>query len=559
MHFIINRAVIFLVATLISNTIIGKQWPIKKSDDPSYWDWFNCSFCEIHKTGKPHFHCGIDIDVNKGNCPVRAIESGRIYEIGNSTLGIEIEYPEKSGKYYRRIRYLHLKGKKLKKYKLGDNVNKGDVISVVQDSKAGWSDHLHIEFYQFYENKWMALNPIRNTENWTLDGPDDDYNPEINDIFFEFLPDENNDATGAKIISNSGSMSKRNSYIKIHTKDRPGSVGKVYNPATDIFSVFGNIAPVVFARDAGTNCTVSSGEGLTIYKISYYVNESKKYIIEFDKLDVEDRFEINKIFRTEFNNRKEDQFNGNFDYIKLYDRESGRIAPQKQINGKYSSGIWHTKSHRNSPNNPAIGQISEARSIDEALYPDRYHALHFEAEDASGKSTKETIKVLVDNFVPIVKKVEIYITQGKNKELVYSANQEWNSILGAYQLKVKKNTWPNNLTGDLQIQVKTSEPMSEVILSAKLNLLFTKVNSNPLINSDNTEFQFKIPKKFFSKKITGKVLLEISGKDLANNELFGFGSTGIDGVQQVPSRNKEGRWLPEDYSKTDKSHYILFN
>lgn len=558
MHLYINRAVVILVATFITSSIIGKQWPVKKSDDPSYWDWFNCTFCEIHKTGKPHFHCGIDIDVNKSNCPVRAIESGRVYEIGNSTLGIEIEHPEKSGKYNRRIRYLHLKGKKLKKYKLGEVVNKGDIISVVQESKAGWSDHLHIEFYQYFDNKWYALNPIRNNENWTLDGPDDEYGPEINDIYFEFLPDNNNDASGSKVITNSGSITKRNSYVKIHTKDRQGSVGKPYNSQADLFTVYGNVAPVVHGRDAGTNCIVSSGEGLTLYKISYSIEDIQKYNLEFDKLNYDDRFEINKIFRTEYNNRKEDQFNGNFDYIKLYDTEESRIGPQKQVNGKYPNGIWYTKSNKNTPHNPDVSQIREAISNEEALYPDGIYKIVFEAEDASGQSTRQSIKALADNFLPYIKQVDIYSAQGKNKELFYSATWIWNNFSRNYKQKINKNSGMGNNSGDILVVVKTSEPMSEVGLSVKLNQLFSKVNTSSKINSDNTEFQFKIPKKFFGRDIEGKVQLEITGKDLAKNELYGFEGTGQTSYIEIPARSRDGNWTPLDYSKTDLSHHILF-
>jgi len=200
MDIFLNRLVFILIATVITNTIAGTQWPIKKSDDPANWDWMNCTFCEIHKTGKPHFHCGIDIDVNSGNVPVRALESGRVYEIGNSSIGIETEYPQGSGNYHRRIRYLHLKGKKLKKYNLGEKVNKGDIISVVQNSKAGWTDHLHVEFYQNYGGRWMVLNPLRNNENWTLDIPDDNYPPEINDVILEPATNFNDITSGFNII-----------------------------------------------------------------------------------------------------------------------------------------------------------------------------------------------------------------------------------------------------------------------------------------------------------------------------------------------------------------------
>lgn len=558
MHHFLNRTVIIIVVSLVTNSIIGKQWPVKKGDDPQYWNWFNCSFCEIHETGKPHFHCGIDIDVNKSNCPVRAVESGRIYEIGNSTLGLEIEYPEKSGKYNRRIRYLHLKGKKLKKYNIGDKINKGDVISVVQESKAGWSGHLHIEFYQNYSNKWVALNPIRNLENWTLDAPEDNYDPEINDIYFEFLPGKSNDASGAKIIKNSGSISIRNSYIKIHSKNRTGSVGQVYNSSNDLFSVYGNVAPVVFARDAGTNCIVSSGEGLTVYKLSYYLNDIKKYQIEFDKLSYEDRFEIGKIFRTDFNTRKSDQFNGNNDYIKLYDIDETRIDPQKQINGKYPNGVWCTKCNKKSAGVSVISEIKEAYSIEEAFYPDGIHNVAFETEDAAGKTDKVSLKVIVDNFLPYVKQLEMYTTHGKNKEPFYSASWDWNPASKSFQCKVKKNDGIQSKSGDILLIITSSEPMTNINLEIKLNQVFSKNNSSAQINSNNTEFHFKIPKKYFSKSINGMVPIEITGSDIAKNELFGFSNTNTVNYIQIPARNKQSEWNPIDYNKTDLSHHILF-
>ena len=90
-----------------------------------------------------------------------------------------------------------------------------------------------------------------------------------------------------------------------------------------------------------------------------------------------------------------------------------------------SNGIWYTKARITDTDgdeqdenvyvfdNAHLPEI--ARSNLEALYPDREHTLTFHVEDAAGRIDRAKNKaednakvtVIVDNFKPFVKKVEV--------------------------------------------------------------------------------------------------------------------------------------------------------
>lgn len=280
----LNRTHFFVIGLIFCESVARAQtWPINQSDDPAWWNKISATFGEIHPTNGDHFHGAIDIDVYSKGCPFRAIEAGRILAIGSTTIVLEHLYPSGTQNYNRRSRYLHVIPSS--SLVVGSVVTQGSQIATVQDGSATSADHLHLEMWQTLSENWNKINPFGNQEGWQLGTPADEAGPEINDVFIEPINQNNNAGSGFFIFKNgSGSLTNRDTYAKIHFRDRSGSTGSVFNFDNDKLVVFGNIRPIVSARDASINSSASSGTGLTIHRINYRIDNSLKYQIYFDKI-----------------------------------------------------------------------------------------------------------------------------------------------------------------------------------------------------------------------------------------------------------------------------------
>ena len=549
----IRYIVLFAALMLLNESVYPQAWPILKKHDSKDWQSISCTFGEIHKTGKDHIHCGVDIDINSSRCPVHAIQDGRFHSNGNTSITLEHEYPKGSGKYNRRSRYLHVYGKDLK----NKSIKKGQQITKVRNNRGGYGGHLHLELWQFDNGKWYCLNPFRNDAEWNVTIPKDSYDPEINQVFL--CPVGNSEIpSGYTILSNRGGLYKgQKNSVKIHLKDRPGASGKTYNAKRDKVVVYGNIGPVVFARDKGINCLEASGEGMTVYTMKYSINGELKYELTFDRVEKEAIYDVDNFFERSFNRRRNDKFNGNYDYLKLFNTSDNYYYPQKLVSKKKSNGIWQTAAAK------SFAKISHkmaseiANLSEDALYPDGEYTLSFYTEDAAVRKDSAEIKVIVDNFYPYIKEVVVYSKEVRRDKIIYSGKWDYNpkTSLLTFKNSGKKNQQASK--NNLNVTVKASEPMNNLSISIPLDKKSKTIKGSPAKNSDNCEWVFIIPAKLLKNyKKSGKLDFSISGEDLAGNKIFGFESTEQFAASSLPKRNNDGGWdnLPETF--LDKIHGI---
>ena len=440
-----NLFAIFLLSLQIAALQVSAMpiWPIRPNEDPDH-DRVNCTFCEIHPTGGAHFHYGIDIDCTLGVHP-KPIEHGIVLNIMNHVIQIGHGTPDANGRYPRKT-VIH-------EFDPAPNLQAGNLV------EAGVTElgtiiapygHLHFEMWQHLEgDRYYLVNPLKNDADWAL--PFQQYvidiaNPQVNNIFLQIVNQQADVASGYLIPQpRSGAILDyaNNSAAKVHIQNRPGSNGPLYNPMTDNLIVFGSVGAVVNTRDVNINHG-SIGDGITIHRLNYQINAQSIYDITFDRIIAdEDRLAFDETFHIEWNTPivpiivngrprircdSSDRFCGNNDFIELWKGPNENyLYPHKTmtVHNLNSNGIWYTKARITDTDgdeqdenvyvfdNAHLPEI--ARSNLEALYPDREHTLTFHVEDAAGRIDRAKNKaednakvtVIVDNFKPFVKKVEV--------------------------------------------------------------------------------------------------------------------------------------------------------
>lgn len=190
-------------------------WPISSvpapNGDPVNWNRVNCTLGEIHGSmNNPHFHGAIDIDHDTPNCPMRLVQPGMVVDKGalspigsckmpNWYVEVEHEYPPGSGNRFRKTRYLHLNADDVQAFPINQNMSypTGEPLVRIVNGCGGNGHHLHFEMWEFIDGRWIKLNPLgNNTTDWALryhqelEGHEDTYDPEINDVYFAEEPGE---------------------------------------------------------------------------------------------------------------------------------------------------------------------------------------------------------------------------------------------------------------------------------------------------------------------------------------------------------------------------------
>ena len=418
---------LIIILVLISSNSYGQNWPISQADDNCCYNRVNGTFGEIHPTNGDHFHVAIDIDIATPNCPARTIENGRVQFIGGDFISIEHAYPS-AGLYHRRSRYFHINNNLVS---LQQQVNQGDQITQIDNSAPNNGNHLHFEMWQRTNGTWYRLNPLNNNEGWQVGSPIDNTDPQINDIIFAPVTQPNGAASGYVILSSTaGAITNYNQgTAKIHFQNKSqGPTQSIFNFTNDKLLLFGNIGPIVNCRDRTLNApTISSGNGLTVQQINYSIENNLKYNIEFDKLANGTQAMEEQVFHTAFNNPTNSRLFGNDDYIEMYSSDNTYLYIHKQINNIQSNGIWSTKARNNSQQVHNTTPLSLARYPGESLYPDGEINLQFHVEDAAGRNDDEDFKIILDNFKPYIKKVEIR-KNNISGSLVYSGNWAWDGV-----------------------------------------------------------------------------------------------------------------------------------
>jgi len=504
-----KRIFILILFSISLSKAYTQVWPINQTDDPNFWNRISGTFGEVHPTNGNHFHGAIDIDNNTPDCPANAIEAGQVTNTGSISINVDHEFPA-AGQYNRRSRYLHINPAN-NTVAVGTNVNQGNQLSTIENNAGGNGNHLHLEMWERINGVWYRLNPLNNNNGWVLPNPVDNTDPQINDIFISPLTQINGVSSGFFIPNPLGGITTFNiNFAKIHIQNRPqGPTETIYNSNNDQLLVFGNIGFIANTRDRNINSIAAAGHGLTLQRINYSIENVMKYDIEFDRINNGNINNINQIFHTAFNNN--DVLYGNNDFIELYSSDNIYLHPHKQINGVQSNGIWFTKARNNTQQVFNTTPTLTARFNSEALYSDGETAIRFHVEDASGRDDDDEIKVIIDNFKPYIKKVQVR-RDNNSGTLVYNGQWDWNGTA----LALNQNTSGSiGSANGVYIKVFTSEPMRNVSLSINSLFGYSLNNTTPIANSNNQEWEFIIP----ATTAFGVHTLNFNGVDYANNPI----------------------------------------
>ena len=536
MNIAFKNSIIFIL--VICSTPVFAQpilWPILSTDDPCLnnnppngqcWRTVNCTLGEIH--GANHFHGAIDIDT-ADNVPVRAVAAGRVLSnspqnpdtlnhVGCGNRMVTLEHgPIVNGRYTRRARYLHI-NPDCQNLPLGLSVAAGTVLGEV--GTLDGEHHLHFELWQYETatDTWYKLNPLGNDVNWelryhqTLEGREDGYSPEINDIYLssrtgrtaQGQQQEGDNGTASGFFYNQNEavgLSTRIvdnvEYCRAHlatTQYSQFSTGATIQYPEDRLVVFGNIGLTANARDVGINsipgpgAATSSGEGLTVKHLQYFIANqlsssalSEKYEILFDRINYNERNNIDQIFNLGFDAIHINY--GNNDFIEIMSPDDEYLSPyphpllDTQNGPEQSNGIWFTKARgdtehifRYTPDvahiaKCNIGNFSDDPLIREAKYPDGEYTLKFFAQDDyghvnrddTGRDVDAQLNVIVDNFRPFVQDVKI--TSGSDTFPMYSSAWNWETTSRQLQLRPNAVDKKADMGQPLHIAVTTSEPM----------------------------------------------------------------------------------------------------
>ena len=570
---------LFVIVLLVFSAIpVDAQhvpvWPISQNEDPDHWDRVNCTFGERHSD---HFHAGIDIDCDD-DIHARSVQPGRRegpwFGLGDDFQGVGIEifheYPPNSGLKNRKTRYLHVNNNNTL-IPVNRWVGTGEEIATINNHDG----HLQLDLWQKDNGVWHTLNPLQNDADWEVGSPLDVKDPENNNVLLQKRDNHPAGvASGYTFPQQNNAITHyvANDTVKIHLRKRSGSNEAIYNPEINTLIVFGSLGPIVNVRDVEiTDKQGDIGDGLTVYSTNYAVEDAyhtfhEPYRVTFDRIPEADAGLLGEIFHT-------NSFYGNDDFIELRDTNNRFLSPHKTMtaNNLNSNGIWYTKARITDTDgdeqdenvyvfdNTHLPEI--ARCDLEALYPDGEHTLTFHVEDAAGRIDRAKNKaednakvtVIVDNFKPFVKKVEVV----SGEQTIYSGAWSWTFRLqtGTEQLNL---TRPTQLKADLRqslrIIVTTSEPMTvttgangaltgsvRITLAASLNgneQNWLEDLSPYAVSDDRTTWTFFVPASAFAGRAADETqIIHITGADLAGNALLPYnGDASTYPEDQIPRR-----------------------
>lgn len=577
-----SRIICFLLLYFSSFKCISQIWPILSTDDTHY-DRISAVFGEIHDTGIDHYHEGIDIDDYSNNTTIRPIEDGIVVSrtantivIGHGLVNFDGTYPK------RTVIHEFISNPSLVQ---GASVTAG--VSNLGHTSTPWG-HLHLEMWYRDGNIDYPVNPLSNDVNWEL--PiigGDQMNPQINNIFIKKISNQPNGFGSGYVYNTSSAVSDfvvgTEHFLKIHFMNLDYTTLNSFNSLTDKIYLWGNFSFVVNCRDRGINPNYigasGSGNGLTIKKLRWLIdnNSNPKYHIIFDRLKDAEVQLLDRIFYTQFNSTVgSSPYFGNDDYIKLYDLNTTHIYPIQPINNTLSNGVWFTKASATTDELFNVTPSSTARVNDEAKYKEGTHEMTFSAIDAAGFNGNCSLSVVVDNFRPYVKKVEVIANGIGSSRTVYRSEWQWNSGPGTLDLNpidISNATHgyyvnPGNpVNEDVTIRVTFSEPMlyqtppySSPMLRISSGGFSFPISNNPMIegtldNADNTEFIWTISHNDLINAPLGFVNISIKALDYSGNSLMGLtrSSTNI-ASNIIPVHQASGSWLPAWNNETDFVH-----
>lgn len=211
---------------------------------------------------------------------------------------------------------------------------------------------------------------------------------------------------------------------------------------------------------------------------------------------------------------------------------------------------WNTALRQGATENWQGGGNLESRYNLEADTKDDLYQVTFNAFDVdyngnpnNTASNPVVRNILIDNFRPYIKKVEIR-KNNVNGSIIYSGDWNW---VGSGLALNQNNSGSINSTDNIYVKIFTSEPMRNVNLALS-TLGYSNNNTSPLISTNNMQWEFVIP----SSSNFGTHTLSIEGLDYANNPLQQDAS-------QIPIRQDATTWSPTPVSGSDTRHQFTIN
>ncbi|MBP7274037.1 MAG: hypothetical protein KA974_09350 [Saprospiraceae bacterium] len=165
-------------------------------------------------------------------------------------------------------------------------------------------------------------------------------------------------------------------------------------------------------RDPLVTQGVNSVEsGLGIYEARMQINDRDFYHIRFDEILDSERQRWASFFHTEFNvldGGTESRY-GNNDYLEM--RRIGNndrlCYPHKLVDGHVGNGVWVTRQHYLTEEISETTPIHKADLPNTSRYKDGVNKLNFTVSDAANNANSAEVEVILDNFKPYLKTVEV--------------------------------------------------------------------------------------------------------------------------------------------------------
>ncbi|OQX76262.1 MAG: hypothetical protein B6D61_09045, partial [Bacteroidetes bacterium 4484_249] len=203
----------------------------------------------------------------------------------------------------------------------------------------------------------------------------------------------------------------------------------------------------------------------------------------------------------------------------------------------------------------------------QAKYPDGSYNLYVKTETVRGNvytsidNGIESPEIIIDNFPPYVKKLEIFANSWTSNDLKYSA--EWILNEANQQLEFTDNTFSGIISNQENINhfvvVTFSEEMSQAYMTIDgLGISHEQYMSNS--TGDPNAKIFYLDGNILNGAQPGDYTITIEdAKDLAQTELYGFHNTNSLSATNYPKRQSDGVWSPTYSIHTDNIHGFTIN
>lgn len=201
---------------------------------------------------------------------------------------------------------------------------------------------------------------------------------------------------------------------------------------------------------------------------------------------------------------------------------------------------WNTRQRVGTTEDWSLSGQLDAQINEEAKYPDGVYTVKLIAADidfaGNANESVENAKVVIDNFQPYIKEVEILSNNQTYKS-------EWNWTGGT------NNFLPINALVDdaypLTITIKASEPLSQLVISSNTNIF----SPTSLTSTDGIVWNYSLTSAQLQSVQNCLVDLRFTGQDLGGNSL-------LTDPSQIPVRLNKNTWSLNAITGTDAHHVI---